>query len=86
MSSSRRTPVRPTIRSTGRAAAGLVATLGLVAGGVAAAQPATAAAPAAEPTSSLLGGVAGLAEMRDYVVTVDPALDVVPRQIGRAHV
>ncbi len=79
MSSSRRAPVRPTIRSTGRAAAGLVASLGLVAGGVAAAQPATAAAPAAEPTSSLLGGVAGLAELRDYVVTVDPALDVVPR-------
>ena len=46
MSSSRRTPVRPTIRSTGRAAAGLVATLGLVAGGVAAAQPATHHSPA----------------------------------------
>ncbi len=87
MSSSRRTPVRPTIRSsirshgrsTGRAAAGLIATLGLVAGGVAAAQPASAARPAGEPAASLLGGVAGPAELRDYVVTVDPALDVVPR-------
>ena len=83
MSSSRRTPVRPTIRSSVRpsvrAAASIVATLGLAAGGVAAAQPATAAAPAAEPTSSLLGGLADLTELRDYVVTVDPAVDVVPR-------
>ena len=76
MSSTRRTPVR----RSGRLAASLIASLGLAAGGVAtAAQPATAAAPAAEPTSSLLGGVAGLTELRDYIVTVDPAVDVVPR-------
>lgn len=80
MSSTRRTPVR----RTGRLAASLIATFGLAAGGLAtAAQPATAAAPAAEPTSSLLGGVADLTELRDYIVTVDPAVDVVPRLARR---
>lgn len=75
---------RHVLRSARRATAATLATIGLAAGGASAFTPAQAATPdqSVEGTS-LLGGLASVAGLRDYIVTVDPAVDVVPRLARR---